>query len=108
MITEDGGDIYIELRRICRDLRAMARNTHCHIAVLHHLTGEYEDGLKQVTLKALEGKVGKVVENVLGLNWADSEGTKLMMTVPKARGTKRGAVVPVNIDYSKALVSDFR
>jgi hypothetical protein len=107
MITEDGGDIYIELRRICRELRAIARNTNCHIFTLHHLTGEYEDGTKTVTLKALEGKVGKVVENVIGLNWSDSSGTNVTMSVPKARGTKRGMVVPISLDYTRALVDDF-
>lgn len=107
MLTEDGGDIYIELRRICRELRTIARNTNCHIIALHHLTGEYEDGLKQVSLKALEGKVGKVPESVLGLNWRDKTQTTVEMTVPKARGTKRGMVVPISLDYSRALVSDF-
>lgn len=108
MVTEDGGDIYIELRRICRELRTIARSTHCHILALHHLTGEYEDGLKPVTLKALEGKVGKVPQNVLGLNWRDQSQQSVWMTVPKARGTKRGMTVAVDLDYSKALVRDFR
>lgn len=108
MTTEDGGDIYIELRRICRELRAVARNTHCHIIGLTHLTGEYEDGMKVVTLKALEGKLGKVPENVIGLHWADPGQQKVLMSVPKARGTKRGMVVPVDLDYSRALVRDFQ
>lgn len=108
MVTDDDGDVYIELRRICRKLREIARATHCHIIALHHLTGEYEDGLKPVTLKALEGKVGKVPENVLGLNWRDQSQTVVQMTVPKARGTKRGATVSLNLDYSKALVGDFQ
>lgn len=106
MLADADGDVYIELRRICRELRAIARNTHCHVIALHHLTGEYEDGMKQVTLKALEGKVGKIPENVLGLNWTPHQTVE--MTVPKARGTKRGMAVPISLDYSKALVSDFR
>lgn len=108
MLTEDGGDIYIELRRICRELRAIARKTHCHIFALTHLTGEYEDGYKEVTLKAFEGKVGKVPENVLGLNWDKFKPGQVYMTVPKARLTKRGMTVPIQMDYTRGLVRDFQ
>lgn len=107
MVTDEDGDIYVELRRICRELRVIARKTHCHILALHHLTGEYEDGLKTVTLKSFEGKVGKVPENALGMYWGDKGQQQVILTVPKARGTKRGMEVPIKMDYERALIGDF-
>jgi len=107
MTTASGTEKYAELSEICRELRSIARNTHSHILGLAHLTGEYEDGMKPVTLKALEGKLGKIPENVLGLNWSDTSQQRVDLTVPKARGTKRGMTVPIQLDYSRALIGDF-
>lgn len=108
MVTTSGTERYAELMEICYELRSIARRTHSHIFALHHLNGDWEDGQKAVTLKALEGKLGRVPENVLGLNWSDSSQMKVQLTVPKARGTKRGLSLPIQMDYSRALVGDFQ
>ena len=108
MVTTSGTEKYAELMEICYELRSIARRTRSHIFALHHLTGEWEDGMKPVTLKAIEGKLGRVPENVLGLNWTDSTQTRVQLTVPKARGTKRGLALPIQLDYSRALVADFQ
>lgn len=48
-------------------LLSLARTTGTFVMVLHHLTGEYEDGTKVPTLGGLLGKAGKVPQVVLGL-----------------------------------------
>jgi hypothetical protein len=108
MTTASGTERYAELMEICYELRSIARRTRSHIFALHHLNGDWEDGTKPVTLKALEGKLGRVPENVLGLNWTDHSQTKVQLTVPKARGTKRGLSLPIQMDYSRALIGDFQ
>lgn len=106
MVTEDG-DEYGELRVIARDLRKIARYTNAHILALHHVKGAFEDGMKPITLAALLGNLGKVPENVLGLNWSDASQQRVQMTVPKARGTRRGLTIPIDLDYETGSVNDF-
>ena len=105
MVTEDG-DEYGELRAICRELRRIARTTKTHVFALHHTKGEWEDGQKPVTLKALLGNLGKNPENVFGLNWTDPSGTQVQMTIPKVRNGQRGTF-PIAVDYTTARVGGF-
>lgn len=49
-------------------LHEMARETGASIVVLHHVTGEYDDGTKPVPLSGLRGKVSKVPELILTLH----------------------------------------
>ncbi|QFG25463.1 DnaB-like helicase C-terminal domain-containing protein [Actinomadura sp. WMMB 499] len=50
----------------------LSRSKNMCVVVLHHLTGEYEDGRTPPPLSALRGKVGKVPEMVLTL-WRASD-----------------------------------
>lgn len=106
MVTEDGEE-YAELRVICRELRKIARYSAVHILALHHCKGEYEDGMKPITLKSLLGNLGRVPENVLGLNWATPDGKTVQMTVPKNRGGVRGATVLLPVDYTTGTLGGF-
>jgi hypothetical protein len=104
LVTEDGEE-YAELRAICRELRKLARYSNSHILALHHAKGAWEDGRKPITLGALLGNLGKVPENVLGLHW-EREGV-VHLTVPKARGSRRGMNIPLGIDYETARLDGF-
>lgn len=107
--VEDDENEIAELKANCRELHRMARATKCHIMALHHLTGEYEDGDKPVTLKALKGKVGQWPELAIGLSWPrGKEAGALLMTVPKNRNGERGLQIEVPIDYATGLIGGCR
>lgn len=106
MVTE-GEEEYAELRSICRELRKMARYTDAHIIGLVHVKGAFEDGQKAVTMGSLLGNLAKTPENVLGLNWTDPTCSRVQMIVAKARGAKRGAVIPLDLNYDNATVGGF-
>jgi KaiC/GvpD/RAD55 family RecA-like ATPase len=49
-------------------LHQMARDTGAAVVLLHHVTGDYDDGTKPVPLSGLRGKVSKVPECILTLH----------------------------------------
>lgn len=49
-------------------LHEMARETGAAFVLLHHVTGDYDDGTKPVPLSGLRGKVSKVPELILTLH----------------------------------------
>lgn len=106
MVTEEDEE-YAELRRIVRELRRIGRRHETHILGLVHAKGPYENGMKPIDLGALLGNLGKVPENVFGLHWTDYSGQHVAMTLPKLRGGKRGATIPLDIDYATGSVGGF-
>lgn len=50
---------YAGYRRNMEAFQTMASETGSAVTVLHHLTGQYEDGVQRPPLSAIEGKVGK-------------------------------------------------
>lgn len=55
------------LERAMDYLHSMARYTGSAVVVLHHLTGDYDDGNQPAPLSALRGKVSKIPETILTL-----------------------------------------
>lgn len=106
MVTEEDEE-YAELRRICRELRRIGRRCDTHMLGLVHAKGPWENGLKPIDLGALLGNLGKVPENVLGLHWTDASRQRVAMTIPKLRGGKRGATVPLEVNYATGSVGGF-
>lgn len=106
MVTEEDEE-YAELRRICRELKRVGRRCETHILGLCHALGAYENGSKPIDLGAVLGKLGKVPENVVGLYWPDSSQRNVAMTLPKLRGGKRGATVPLDFNYTTGSVNGF-
>lgn len=49
-------------------LKSMAQHTNAAIVMLHHLTGEYDDGNKPAPMSALIDKVSKLPEQILTLH----------------------------------------
>lgn len=49
-------------------LHQLARDTGAAVVLLHHVTGDYDDGTKPVPLSGLRGKVSKVPELILTLH----------------------------------------
>lgn len=71
------------VRDVLRQLNDTARMTGAHVMILHHATGEYEDGLKQIPLSGVEFKAAKVVDMCLTFT---REGSTLRVAPVKNRG----------------------
>ncbi|WP_245876554.1 hypothetical protein [Streptomyces uncialis] len=49
-------------------LNEMARETGAHVMAMHHVVGEYADGLKPIPQSGLKGKVSRVPSLVLTIH----------------------------------------
>jgi hypothetical protein len=63
-------------------LKTMAQQTNACIVMLHHLTGDYDDGNRPAPMSALIDKVSKLPEQILTLHRAEmNHGTPSQMGV---------------------------
>lgn len=66
---DSGGDGEFQaLEQNCMFLHELARDTNAAVIVLHHVMGDYEDGLRPIPLSGLRGKVSKTPEVVLTMH----------------------------------------
>lgn len=63
----DDGDEIRGLRLVMKAMHHLARKTGAAVLVLHHLTGEWEDGEKPAPRRALYGKISQLAENIYTL-----------------------------------------
>ena len=103
---DEGGDEMASLRDACRELQRIARSTHAHVMGLHHVMGAKENGDKPIYLGDLIGKIGKIPEQVIGLNFG-YRPDQLHITVPKQRGGRRGFEFDVPINYNNAQIGGY-
>ncbi len=103
----EGGATYSTVQDTIARLNSCARKTGAHVAILHHATGEYEDGTKPIPLSGVEYKAGKRVAMVLTLT---RMGQSLRVHVVKNRASKsdaRGNLwVQLSADLEHMRVSD--
>ncbi|MEO3857465.1 DnaB-like helicase C-terminal domain-containing protein [Acrocarpospora sp. B8E8] len=89
-------------------LHGVKRATGAFVLVLHHLTGEYENGDAAPPLGALRGKVSKKPEIVLGL-YRPSDG-RLGVAITKNRTGRANAAgrltVELDMDLSRMSITD--
>ncbi|GCD99847.1 AAA family ATPase [Embleya hyalina] len=64
----DAGQYSFSLESICEFLSEMARETNAHVLALHHVVGEYADGLTPVPQSGLKGKISRVPSLVLTIH----------------------------------------
>ncbi|MFF9481409.1 AAA family ATPase [Streptomyces sp. NPDC014733] len=70
----DGGDVKdaesytFGLEGMCEYLNEMARETKSHVMAMHHVVGEYADGLKPIPQSGLKGKVSRVPSLILTIH----------------------------------------
>lgn len=74
---------YTGQKRIMREFQSVAMRTGTSILVLHHATGEYEDGLKPIPQSGASGKIAKFPSLMLGA-WRKT-GDEIGVGVPKNR-----------------------
>ena len=63
----DDGDEFRGLRIVSAAMHQLARSTGACVLVLHHVTGQYEDGIDPPPRRALHGKISKYPEMILTL-----------------------------------------
>ena len=103
--SADLKDKYPELERIVSELKKAARHTKTHIAMVHHATGEYEDGNKMIPLGGVIGKMGKLPEQVFTL-WNAGYNELGVFAAKNRNGEPRiSASLPVR--YDRARVDGF-
>lgn len=73
-VAVDDQDEFGALRRLMRDLQALAGQIGCAVWVLHHATGEFDNGVDPVPLKGINGKLSKFPALILTAHRA-SPGT---------------------------------
>ncbi|BET51798.1 hypothetical protein RGQ21_67800 [Kitasatospora aureofaciens] len=56
------------LEGMCEYLNDMARETEAHVQALHHVVGEYSDGLKPIPLSGVKGKIGRVPSLIMTIH----------------------------------------
>ncbi|MER7445010.1 AAA family ATPase [Micromonospora avicenniae] len=97
---ESEGEGYQALEYSCDYLHELGRKTGAAIIALHHVTGEYDDGIKPVPLSGLRGKISKVPEMILTLH-RNAESNRLYVCPVKNRTGKNAAAANwwVTLDY---------
>jgi hypothetical protein len=58
---------YTAMGRALDELHALAQTTGAHVMVLHHATGQYDDGNRPIPLSGLVNKVSKLPAQILTL-----------------------------------------
>ncbi|MFD4608295.1 AAA family ATPase [Streptomyces sp. NPDC058440] len=56
------------LEAMCEYMSEMARYTGAHVLALHHVTGEFSDGLAPIPLSGVKGKIGRVPNVILTIH----------------------------------------
>ncbi|MCC3775176.1 AAA family ATPase [Streptomyces sp. UNOB3_S3] len=56
------------LEGLCDYLSEMARETHAHVMAMHHVVGEYSDGLKPIPQSGIKGKISRVPSLILTIH----------------------------------------
>jgi len=69
----DADSFTFGLEGMCEYLNDMARETAAHVQALHHVTGEYSDGLKAIPLSGVKGKISRVPSLILTIHRDEDE-----------------------------------
>ncbi|MFJ9900268.1 AAA family ATPase [Streptomyces sp. NPDC091280] len=66
--TPDAESFVFGLEAMCEYLAEMARDTNAHVLGLHHVVGEFSDGLNPIPLSGVKGKIGRVPSVILTIH----------------------------------------
>ncbi|MFE0773899.1 AAA family ATPase [Streptomyces sp. NPDC058861] len=66
--ADSAGDHALALEGLCDYFNEMARETGAHVMAMHHVVGEYADGLKPIPQSGLKGKVSRVPSLILTIH----------------------------------------
>jgi hypothetical protein len=108
--VQNKSDEYAELRQVVQVMQRIARATGSHVAMLHHATGEYEDGSRAIPQSGALGKLAKIPECMLTLHRA-GEGRVGVAVVKNRSGPADPSGrthATLNVSYPQSLVMGFR
>lgn len=107
-VQSGGEQEHVEIRHILTTAKKIGRSTNAHVAVLHHATGEFEDGDKPIPQRGAQQKSFKIPETGVTMYHPDGDRDALALNFVKQRGavSDPGARFPVilPIDFSCATV----
>ncbi|MGW5115014.1 AAA family ATPase [Streptomyces noursei] len=66
--ASNADEFTFSLEGLCDYLNELARETHAHVMAMHHVVGEYADGLKPVPQSGLRGKISRVPSLILTIH----------------------------------------
>jgi hypothetical protein len=72
-IAGSGDDSTARMGQAMEEFHALAQLTGAHVLVLHHVTGQYDDGDKPVPLGGLVNKLSKLPAQILTLYTRDGD-----------------------------------
>lgn len=102
-------DEFGEMRTMMADLQTMASRTKAAVVVLHHSTGQYEDGHTPIPQSGVNGKVSKFPSVVLTL-CLGGDGQLFVAAVKNRFGPADPSAYKVRaqlaVDYAKMQVRD--
>jgi len=110
--VDTGGSLDAEsftfgLEGMCEYLNDMARETEAHVMALHHVTGEYSDGLKPIPLSGVKGKIGRVPSLILTIHRdPDEPGMNRVLNVSPVKNREGFADASGNTFAKMELDSD--
>lgn len=79
----DASSAAVSLEGMCKYLDEMARGTSAHVLALHHVVGEFADGLKPIPLSGLKGQIHAVPSLALTIHKeADGVGGRVLHVSP--------------------------
>lgn len=103
----DDGDEFRSLRIVEQALHQLARTTGACVIVLHHVTGEWEDGQEPPPRRAINGKISRRIETILTLG---KSGEFLGIACVKNRGGPSdplaGNSVWFHCDFDRMSIND--
>ncbi|MFD7015912.1 AAA family ATPase [Streptomyces sp. NPDC059928] len=66
--TSNADEFTFSLEGLCDYLNELARETHAHVMAMHHVVGEYADGLKPIPQSGIKGKISRVPALVITIH----------------------------------------
>ncbi|MEU5166819.1 AAA family ATPase [Streptomyces mutomycini] len=89
------------LEGMCEYLNDMARETESHVMALHHVTGEWSDGLKPIPLSGVKGKIGRVPSLILTIHREpDEQGMNRVLNISVVKN-REGFADPSGNTFAK-------
>ncbi|MEV0445271.1 AAA family ATPase [Streptomyces spectabilis] len=66
--AQNADEFTFSLEGLCDYLNELARETRAHVMAMHHVVGEYADGLKPIPQSGLKGKISRVPSLILTIH----------------------------------------
>nr|SBO90598.1 Phage protein [Nonomuraea gerenzanensis] len=112
VVYDEVAETHVAQENVLGWLKDLARQTQACVIVLHHVTGEWEDGTRPIPLSGLRGKVGKIPQMCLTLFTEEDEfgGQGLGIAIVKNRGGRASSAakftVVLDCDLSTMTIQD--